>query len=226
MENSLTGSIHENYDLLLQYPDLRIVGEQKIRIVHNLIALKGAGLGDIRRVFSHPQALAQCARFLDTHAEWERVAFYDTAGAVQHVAKTGAKENAAIASEDAARVYGLSVLRQGLETNVQNYTRFFVIAREEQALPPEAGSRRPGKASLCFAVADQPGALFKALEVLADRGLNMKKLESRPIHGKPWEYLFYIDVDLPQDVNVFTQGMEELKAVSEDLRILGTYAGS
>ena len=154
------------------------------------------------------------------------MAYYDTAGAVQHVANTGAKENAAIASEDAARVYGLSVLRQGLETNVQNYTRFFVIARDEQALPPEAGSRRAGKASLCFAVADQPGALFKALQVLADRGLNMKKLESRPIHGKPWEYLFYIDVDLPQDMSVFTRGMEELKTVSEDLRVLGTYSGS
>jgi 3-deoxy-7-phosphoheptulonate synthase len=226
IENSLTGSIHENYDLLLQYPDLRIVGEQKIRIVHNLIVLKGAGLADIRRVYSHPQGLAQCARFLDTHPEWERVAFYDTAGAVRYVADTGAKENAAIASEEAARVYGLTVLRQGLETNVQNYTRFFVIAREEQALPPEAGSRRPGKASLCFAVADQPGALFKALKVLAERGLNMQKLESRPIHGKPWQYLFYIDVNLPEDMGVFLQGMEELKSVSEDLRVLGTYAGS
>jgi prephenate dehydratase len=226
IENSLTGSIHENYDLLLQYPDLRIVGEQKIRIMHNLIVLKGAALADIRRVYSHPQALAQCARFLDTHPEWERVAFYDTAGAVQHVAKTGLKENAAIASEEAAQVYGLSVLRHGLETNVQNYTRFFVIAREEQALPPEAVSRRHHKASLCFAVADQPGALFKALQVLADRGLNMQKLESRPIHGKPWEYQFYIDVNLPDDMGVFLRGMDELKSVSEDLRILGTYASS
>ncbi|MGA2640169.1 MAG: 3-deoxy-7-phosphoheptulonate synthase, partial [Spirochaetia bacterium] len=226
IENSLTGSIHENYDLLLQYPDLRIVGEQKIRIVHNLIVLNAAGLGDIRRVFSHPQALAQCARFLDTHPEWERVAFYDTAGAVQHVAETGAKENAAIASEEAARVYGLTVLRQGLETNVQNYTRFFVIAREELALLTPTVSRRPKKASLCFAVADQPGALFKALQVLAARGLNMQKLESRPIHGKPWEYLFYIDVNLPEDMSVFLRGMEELKSVSEDLRILGTYASS
>ncbi|MGO9307629.1 MAG: 3-deoxy-7-phosphoheptulonate synthase [Spirochaetia bacterium] len=226
MENSLTGSIHENYDLLLQYPDLRIVGEQKIRIVHNLIVLNGAGLADVRRVFSHPQALAQCARFLDTHPDWERVAFYDTAGAVQHVAATGAKENAAIASEEAARVYGLTVLRQGLETNVQNYTRFFVIAREERAVLPQAGTRRPRKASLCFAVADQPGALFRALQVLAERGLNMQKLESRPIHGKPWEYLFYIDVNLPEDMEVFLRGMEELKAVSEDLRVLGTYASS
>ncbi len=226
MENSLTGSIHENYDLLLQYPDLRIVGEQKIRIVHNLIGLAGAGLEDIRRVFSHPQGLAQCARFLDTHPDWDRVAFYDTAGAVRHVAEAGLKENAAIASEEAARVYGLSVLRQGLETNVQNYTRFFIIAREEQAPPPEAGTRRTRKASLCFAVADQPGALFKALRVLADRGLNMKKLESRPIHGKPWEYLFYIDVDLPADAGVFARIIEELKPVTEDLRVLGTYGSS
>jgi len=224
MENSLTGSIHENYDLLLQYPDLRIIGEQKIRIEHNLIGLNGAGLPDIRRVYSHPQGLAQCAKFLGTHPEWEQVAFYDTAGAVKHVAEIGSRENAAIASAEAARVYGLSILRQGLETNVQNYTRFFVISREEQELPPEA--RRPGKASLCFAVADEPGALFRALKVLADRGLNMKKLESRPIHGKPWEYLFYIDVDLPADMTVFHQGMEELTSVSEDLRILGTYAGS
>jgi len=223
IENSLTGSIHENYDLLLRYPDLRIVGEQKIRIVHNLIGMPGAGIEDIRRVFSHPQGLAQCGRYLDAHPDWERVAFYDTAGAVRHVAEIGAKENAAIASEEAALVYGLSVIKQGLETNVQNYTRFFVIALEEQTLPPEASARKPGKASLCFAVADKPGALFKALQVLAGRGLNMKKLESRPIHGKPWEYLFYVDVDMPADVGEFTRGMEELAKFTKDLRVLGTY---
>jgi 3-deoxy-7-phosphoheptulonate synthase len=225
MENSLTGSIHENYDLLLQYPDIRIVGEQKIRIEHSLIARADARMEDIRRVFSHPQGLAQCGRFLDAHPGWERVAYNDTAGAVRHVAELGSNENAAIASEEAARVYGLSVLKQGIETNVQNYTRFFVIAREEEPLPPEAAARTPGKASLCFAVADQPGALFKALQVLADRGLNMKKLESRPIHGKPWEYLFYVDVDIPADASLFDRGMEELKGVTEDLRVLGTYRG-
>ena len=223
MENSLTGSIHENYDLLLRYPDLHIVGEQKIRIVHNLIGLPGATIEDIRRVFSHPQGLAQCARFLDAHPDWERVSFYDTAGAVRHVADKGAKENAAIASEDAALVYGLSVLKPAIEANVQNYTRFFVIARVEAALPPEAGLRKPPKASLCFAVADQPGALFKALQVLADRGLNMQKLESCPIHGKPWEYQFYVDVNVPADTSLFDRCMEELKSVTEDLRVLGTY---
>jgi prephenate dehydratase len=223
MENSLTGSIHENYDLLLRYPDLHIVGEQKIRIVHNLIGLPGAAVEDIRRVFSHPQGLAQCARFLDTHPDWERVAFYDTAGAVRHVSEKGAKENAAIASEDAALVYGLSVLKPAIEANVQNYTRFFVIARIEEDLPPEAGLRKPPKASLCFAVADQPGALFKALQVLAERGLNMQKLESRPIHGKPWEYQFYVDVNVPADTSLFDRCMAELKSVTEDLRVLGTY---
>jgi 3-deoxy-7-phosphoheptulonate synthase len=223
IENSLTGSIHQNYDLLLQYPDIHIVGEQKIRIVHNLIGLPGTRLEDIRQVFSHPQGLAQCGKFLDAHPDWERVAYYDTAGSVRHVAELGSKENAAIASEDAAQVYRLTVLRQGIETNVQNYTRFFVIAREEGELPPEAATRRQRKASLCFAVADQPGALFKALQVLAARGLNMKKLESRPIHGKPWEYLFYVDVDVPADSSVFNSCMQELKDASEDLRVLGTY---
>ena len=226
IENSLTGSIHENYDLMLHYPDIRIVGEQKIRIVHNLIGLEGTRLSDIRRVYSHPQGLAQCAHFLDTHPEWERVPYFDTAGSVRFVADTGSKENAAIASADAAGVYGLALLKQGIETNVQNYTRFFIIAREELELPPEARARGPMKASLCFAVADRPGALFHALQVLADRGLNMKKLESRPIHGKPWEYQFYVDVDVPDDVKVFSRIVEELKAVSEDLRVLGTYRGS
>jgi len=217
MENSLTGSIHQNYDLLLQYPDVRIVGEQKIRIVHNLIALPGTRMQDIRRVYSHPQGLAQCSRFLDGHP-WERVAHADTAGAARFVAETGAKENAAIASEEAARVYGLAILKQGLESNVQNYTRFFAIARDEGAPPA-----RPNKASLCFAVADRPGALFRALAVLAERGLNMKKLESRPILGKPWQYLFYIDVDLPEDAAVFARALGELAPVTEDLRVLGAY---
>jgi 3-deoxy-7-phosphoheptulonate synthase len=226
IENSLTGSIHQNYDLLLQYPDIRIVGEQKIRIVHNLIGLAGTRMEEIRRVYSHPQGLAQCARFLDGHPGWERVAFFDTAGAVRHVAEKGSRENAAIASEEAARVYGLAILKQGLETNVQNYTRFFVIARDGEELPPEAAARGPGKASLCFAVADQPGALFMALQVLAARGLNMKKLESRPIHGKPWQYLFYVDVDMPADTAEFDRGIAELKGVTEDLRVLGTYRSS
>ncbi len=177
---------------------------------------------DIRRVYSHPQGLAQCGRFLEGHPDWERVAFYDTAGALALLRRRTSLENAAIASAEAAEVYGLAVLKQGLETNVQNYTRFFVIARETEE-PNASEPREKGKASFCFSVADKPGALFRALQVLAEQGLNMKKLESRPILGKPWQYLFYIDVDLPSDPSVFGACMGELKGVTEDLRVLGTY---
>ncbi len=227
VENSLTGSIHQNYDLLLQYPDISIVGEQKLRIVHNLIGLPGTTVDAIGRVFSHPQGLAQCVAFLDRHPRWERVSWYDTAGAVRHVAEIASPENAAIASEEAARVYGLAVLVQGIETNAQNYTRFFAIARGEageRVRPSPSGRQGPdNKASLCFATADRPGALFAALKVLADRGLNMKKLESRPIPGKPWQYLFYLDVDLSGEPEVLRRALAELAAVTEDLRLLGTY---
>jgi 3-deoxy-7-phosphoheptulonate synthase len=223
VENSLTGSIHQNYDLLLQYPDVRIVGEQKIRIEHCLIGRPGTRLEDIRRVFSHPQGLAQCASFLDAHPAWEKVPYYDTAGAVRRVSEEGAAGDAAIASEAAARVYGLAVLKQGIERNVQNYTRFFLIARDEAGPAPGVRAGSPNKASLSFTVADKPGCLFRALQVLAQRGLNMKKLESRPILGKPWQYLFYIDVELPAEADVFSQAIQELKGVTEDLRILGTY---
>jgi prephenate dehydratase len=145
---------------------------------------------------------------------------------VRLVAQKGVKENAAIASEEAARVYGLAVLKHGIEADVQNYTRFVVIARQEAESPaPASGARstQANKASLCFAVADTPGSLFKALKVLSEHGLNMKKLESRPILGKPWQYLFYVDVDLPADPSVFSKTMKGLEEVTEDLRILGTY---
>jgi len=159
---------------------------------------------------------------MEGHPEWESVAFYDTAGAARFVAEKKSRENAAIASAEAAEVYGLAILKQGLETNVQNYTRFFVIAREADT-QQAPGQREKGKASFCFSVADKPGALFRALQVLADKGLNMKKLESRPILGKPWQYQFYIDVDLPADPTLFGRCMKELKEVCEDLRVLGLY---
>jgi 3-deoxy-7-phosphoheptulonate synthase len=227
VENSLTGSIHQNYDLLLQYPDVRIAGEQKIRIVHNLIGFPGAAPADIRRVFSHPQGLAQCAAFLDAHPGWERVSWDDTAGAVRHVAELGDRANAAIASEEAARVHGLAVLQQGIEANPRNYTRFVVIERDPGdgggTAPPSGRTGRPDKASFCFATDDRPGALFAALQVLAVRGLNMKKLESRPIPGRPWQYQFYLDVDVPADRAVFDAAVAALRGVTQDLRVLGIY---
>jgi len=218
LENTLTGSIHQNYDLLLQYPDIRIVGEKIIRIVHHLIALPGASLDGIRRVYSHPQALSQCARFLERFPAWEKIPFYDTAGSVAHIAREARKENAAIASLEAARAYRMSVLKEGIESDSRNYTRFVIIAREELARV-----ERPTKASLVFATANTPGSLFQALRVLAERSINMVKLESRPIQGKPWEELFYVDVNVPAEPGAFERALEQMKGATESLRILGLY---
>jgi 3-deoxy-7-phosphoheptulonate synthase len=219
MENSLAGSIHENYDLFLQYPDIKILGERRVRIRHTLIGRPGAGLKDIRKVYSHPQGLAQCARFLDEALpEAERVPYYDTAGSVGFIAGQSDNSLAAIASEEAAAVNGMSVLKEGIETNPSNYTRFFIIGNADEPSEPDANT-----ASLVFAVPDKSGALFSCLKVLADRGINMKKLESRPILGKPWEYMFYLDVQLPGDPAVFSEAVESLKEVSEDLRVLGVF---
>jgi prephenate dehydratase len=222
IENTLTGSIHQNYDLLLQYPDIRIVGEKTIRIIHNLIGLPQAELKDIRKVYSHPQGLSQCARFLDRYPQWEKIPFYDTAGSIAFVAEQGNKENAGIASSEAARVHKMKVLKEGIETDSQNYTRFVIIAREEVALA-ESRSETANRAALVFSTANTPGSLFRALQVLAERNINMVKLESRPIAGKPWEEMFYVDVDIPEEKNAFQNAMEELSGVTETLRTLGLY---
>ena len=194
------------------------MGEKFIRIIHHLIGLPGAKLEEIRRVYSHPQGLSQCAAFLEGHPDWEQVPFYDTAGAVAFVAREGRRDTAAIAGEEAAQVYRMQILRSGIETHSQNYTRFVVIAREERAR-----ADRPDKASLVFATSDSPGSLYRALQALAERRINMKKLESRPIPGKPWQYMFYVDVDLPEDPAVFPQALEALKGETQELRVLGVY---
>ena len=155
---------------------------------------------------------------LDQFPRIERVPFYDTAGSVAFIAAEKKRDCAAIASVDAARAYGLEVLREGIETNPRNYTRFFVIARDDA---PEV--RNPTMASLVFSTVDKPGALFTCLQVLANRNLNMKKLESRPILGKPWEYMFYVDVEMPQEVEHFREAVERLQEETDDLRVLGIY---
>jgi 3-deoxy-7-phosphoheptulonate synthase len=221
IENSLAGSVHENYDLVLQYPDLKIVGEIKIRVEHSLIGLPGASLASIRRVFSHPQALAQCERFLSSQDGWELVPFYDTAGSVAHVAELASDANAAIANAGAAAVYGLQVIKEGIETNPSNYTRFVIISREEHQIDGE-----PTMASLVFSTPDKPGALFSAMAAMAEAPLNLKKLESRPIAGKPWQYMFYVDVELPEERAAFDTALTSLEAHVEDLRVLGVYRAS
>ncbi|MFP4376431.1 MAG: 3-deoxy-7-phosphoheptulonate synthase [Spirochaetales bacterium] len=221
IENSLAGSVHENYDLLLQYPDLTIIGEIKLRIEHSLIALPDATEQSIARVFSHPQALAQCDEFLRQHDAWEQVPFYDTAGSVAHIATEGDPANAAIANAGAAAVYGMRVIKEGIETNPSNYTRFVILSRQEQQL-----DGKPTMASFVFSTPDRPGALFSAMQIMADAELNLKKLESRPIAGKPWQYMFYVDVELPEKPAQFDEAIRELDSVVTDLRVLGRYRAS
>ena len=218
VENSLTGSIHQNYDLLMQYPDVRIVGEITIRIRWCLIAPPGAATARIRRVLSHPQGLAQCARFLAGFPDWEEVPFYDTAGAVAAVARTGDVTQAALAGAAAAREHDMDILAEGVETDVRNYTRFVALARDDAAAVPD-----PTRASIVFSARDEPGSLFNVLQVLADNNLNMKKLESRPIPGSPWEYLFYVDLDVPAERELFDRAMEQVREAAASYRLLGMY---
>ncbi|MDR2069691.1 MAG: 3-deoxy-7-phosphoheptulonate synthase [Spirochaetaceae bacterium] len=229
VENSLAGSVHENYDLFLRYPDIAIVGELKLRIVHCLIGDEKADLDAIKIVRSHPQGFAQCRDFLDKYPHWQLEACNDTATAVASIAREGATKVAAIAGEAAAKIHGLKVLRLGIETNPLNYTRFVIITRrigDKVSVPPSLGSEAPTKASLVFSVPDTPGSLFACLKIMSERGINLSKLESRPIQGQPWRYLFYVDVNIPESGGTFDTAIEELKTKTEDFRFLGSYRGS
>lgn len=215
IENSLAGSIHENYDRLRAQP-LHIVGETQVRVRHCLIARPGAALGDVRRVASHPVALAQCRRFFAEHPAVEPVPAYDTAGSVRELMAGTLAAEGVIASALAAELYGAAVLRSELEDDPQNYTRFVLVAREPAAL---AG---PSKLSLTFTLPNRPGGLHRALGAFATRGLNLSKIESCPLHGRPWEYVFYLDVagDPPEQVRA---ALAELEGLTKELRVLGWY---
>ena len=227
VENSQTGSVHENYDLFLRYPDVTIVGETKLRIVHCLIANEGADLESIRVVRSHPQGFLQCKEFLDKHPEWKLEPATTTATAAASVVKDGTTGVAAIAGEAAARVQGLKVLREGIETNPMNYTRFLIITRRTgDTAPASPGSLKANKASLALSISDEPGSLYACLRILSDKGINLSKLESRPIQGRPWEYLFYVDVSIPEEQEIFDSAMAELKTKTKDFRLMGTYRAS
>jgi len=226
VENSLTGSIHENYDLFLRYPDIAMVGELKLRIVHCLIADERTTVDSIRIIRSHPQGFAQCKEFLDKHPDWTLEPYNNTAAAVASIVREGAMKVAAIAGESAARAHGLKVLKEGIETNPLNYTRFAIISRrvgDRAPVPPSLGSGKANKASLVFSVSDEPGSLFACLSIMSERGINLSKLESRPIQGKPWEYLFYVDVSIPDSTAVFDGAIEELKKKTKDFYFLGSY---
>lgn len=186
IENTLAGSVHENYDHLQSF-DLPIVAETSVRIVHNLIALKGVPFSRIKRVYSHPVALNQCLNFFAKNPRIERISFYDTAGSVKMLAEEKLGDAAAIASSVAAEIYGARILRRSIEDDRQNFTRFFLLRKPAWARrhPVRAPRNAPWKTSLVFGLRNVPGALFRALSAFALRDLNLAKIESRPLRGKP-----------------------------------------
>ncbi len=207
IENSLAGSIHRNYDLLLG-SDLRIAGETNLRIVHNLIAAPGRALADMRRVYSHPVALAQCTRFLRANPHLEAIPVHDTAGAVRMVMERGR--------------YGARVITPSVEDHAQNFTRFLLIT------PPAADIRgreemRRWKTSLILRTANKPGALFRALGAFALLDIDLAKIESRPIEGRPWEYAFYLDVIGNASEEPLARALDNLRSMAEVVRVLGSY---
>ena len=223
IENTLHGSVHENYDLLLRY-DFEITAETSVRIVHNLIAPPGVTFDRVRKVYSHPVALNQCLDFFRNHKRIERVTYYDTAGSVKMIMKERPSAAAAIASELAAKIYGGKILRREIEDDRQNFTRFFLL--EPPGSKPRTirgGAKNPWKTSLVFSTKNIPGALFRALSALALRDLNLVKIESRPLRGKPWEYLFYLDLLGRSTDPAVQKALGHLEELADFLRVLGTY---
>jgi prephenate dehydratase len=223
IENSLAGSIHRNYDLLLD-SDLSILGETNLRIVHNLLGVQDASVQTVRRVYSHPVALAQCGRFLRANPHIEPVPVHDTAGAVRMVMERGHGDEAAIASNRAGDIYGAATLASGIEDHAQNFTRFFLAAPVDTGIRPIAdGPARRWKTSLLLRVANKPGALFRALGAFALREIDLSKIESRPIEGRPWEYAFYVDVVGNVSEEPLAGALENLRGVAELVKVLGSY---
>ena len=216
-ENSIGGSIHRNYDLLLSH-ELPIVAEVELPVVHHLLALPGATLAGLRRVYSHPQGLAQCERFLRTLTNVDIIATYDTAGSAKMVADAGLKDAGAIASARAGEVFGLASLAARVQDFDDNITRFLVIGHKP------IRNAVPDKTSIVFTLPNEPGSLFKALSVFALRGIDLTKLESRPIPGRPWEYLFYVDLAVARDEVSCARALAHLGEFAPMLKTLGTYA--
>jgi prephenate dehydratase len=221
MENTLAGSVHENYDHLLHF-DVRIVAETNVRIIHNLIAPPGVKLKDIRKVYSHPVALNQCLRFFARHRRMESTPFYDTAGSVEMIMQQKAPDAAAIASSVAASIYGANILHRSIEDDRRNFTRFFLLYPSKRTRLPRSEAKA-WKTSLVFTTRNIPGALFRALSAFALRDLNMTKIESRPLHGKPWEYLFYLDFLEKEDDPKVQNALRHLAELADFMRVLGTY---
>ena len=215
VENTLAGPVGEHLDLLLER-DVFVQQEMRLRIEHNLIAAPGTKLKDVCQVLSHPVALDQCRNFFRRHRHITAVSFYDTAGSVKHIVAEGLKDAAAIASRQAAREFGGKVLMTGLEDEKQNFTRFFLIRKQKKVAP------KADKTSLVFSLKSESGALFKALSVFALRDLDLSKIESRPVRGKPWEYRFYVDV-LHGDGEAIRHALRHLEEIAGFVKVLGVY---
>ena len=215
IENSLAGPVSEHFDLLLARK-VFIQREFRLRIVHNLIAAPGVKLKDVRRAYSHPVALDQCRDFFRRHRHIEPVAFYDTAGSVKHVIHENLRDAAGIASRHAATVYKGRILAAGIEDDKRNFTRFFLLRRSRRVLPGA------NKTSIAFSVKNVPGALYKALSVFALRDISLSKIESRPMRGRPWEYVFYADL-LRGDDEPARNALRHLAEIADLVKILGIY---
>lgn len=216
IENTLAGSIHLNFDLLARH-SLEIAAETSLRVEHNLIVHPGTPLGSIRQIYSHPVALEQCTRLLRRLKSVEKISFYDTAGSVKHIREQGMKHAAAIASAEAARIYGMQILRRGIEDDPENYTRFLLLSRRGRF------TRGGRKTSIVFGLKNEAGVLFKALSVFALRNIDLSKIESRPIRGTPWEYLFYLDLQSDIRSVECVNALRHLREMAPYFKVLGSY---
>jgi prephenate dehydratase len=215
IENTLAGPVVVHYDLLLEH-DFHVNAEFRLRIEHQLLAVRGTKLRDVREVLSHPVALDQCRKFFAKNKKIRSVSFYDTAGAARHVLEEGKREQAAIASSAAAEVYGAEILQSNLEDDEQNFTRFFLVERRARA------NKDTNKVSLAVGLPNKPGMLFKALSVFALREIDLTKIESRPVRGRPWEYAFFLDF-LQADKKAAENALRHLEEIAQFVKVLGRY---
>jgi prephenate dehydratase len=219
VENSLTGSIHKNYDLIIQHK-IWIAGEVKLRISHQLLGLPGVPLKKIEKVLSHPQALSQCEGYLKKLKHMQPTPYFDTAGSAKFVQESGDPKLAAIASAEAGTVYRLRTLASSIEDNPNNFTRFIVIRKRTKT---NKAVRNANKTSIVFTLKNIPGALYKSLSVFAIRDIDLLKIESRPIQGSPWQYMFYLDISGSCNDEKVSKAIEHLKEVTDFLQLLGSY---
>lgn len=221
IENSIGGTIHRNYDLLVQH-ELKIVGEVELQVIHSLCALPGTRIEDVKQIYSHPQALAQCDRFLRSLPGIEIIATYDTAGSAKIIRDRNLPTTAAVASERAAEIFGLDVLKRSIQDHADNVTRFLVVTRSAAAAEV-MGKKDANKTTVVFTLPNTPGSLFKALSVFALRDIDVTKVESRPIPGRPWEYLFYLDLAVGSHEFRCARALMHLAEFAPSMKSFGSY---